>query len=434
MSISKRFFKEADLILYLAFLWQLPFSWRIVLTDNLGFNPGVFNEYMDVSLYVGEVILISALLIYIINYILLEKSIYTLKIHTGIKMFHMEHILVFLLLTFFIINSALSINPTLSLSFIFHGSIWIIFIYLSYVNFVSRGTFFLKMVFQVIIGSIMIQFLITTYQVFFHRSLGVYFLNESVISLNTVNTAKSEFSNFILLRGYGTFPHPNILSAYAITTYLFFLKYCEMFHVEQIKRTLFNVLVISLVVLSQAKIGILLFFFIILFTKSKKLFHVEQFLFILMIAATLSVTWLYSSDLSKSYETRIDQLNYQSEFNKYTFIGTGIGTYRYSYDSIESSREWWVLEPVHNVPYIVYREIGIIGLILIILIIYKFIYVPRGTYINSFLVLAALIIYLNTDHYLWDIQQGNFILITLVFLILNKLDALKYKLHNTILN
>jgi O-antigen ligase len=80
----------------------------------------------------------------------------------------------------------------------------------------------------------------------------------------------------------------------------------------------------------------------------------------------------------------------------------------------------WQYQPVHNVFLLIWSELGIIGLVLFILFLWKVFRanntVPRlpadeagGTPVFKAILLGLTII-MFFDHYFWDIQQGQIIL------------------------
>jgi hypothetical protein len=92
--------------------------------------------------------------------------------------------------------------------------------------------------------------------------------------------------------------------------------------------------------------------------------------------------------------------------------------------------EDWQYQPVHNVFLLIWSELGLIGLILFIWIIWKILHpkpiVPRGTIGETEVdqssnhwngtalifrsILLGFIFIMLFDHYLWDIQQGQLML------------------------
>lgn len=432
MTLLKRFFRESDLILYLAFIWQIPFSWRYILVENRGNIDGPFNEYMDVSVYVGEIFILVAILIYILKNENIIKSIY--KKYTASK-FHVEQLIFLVSIIFIGLNAALSVDPILSLTFIGHAIPSLAFIFLTYTYVVSRGTLFLLDLFKVLIISLAIQFIITLCQIIHQSSIGLYFLNESKIQLQAINVAKSEIFNSKTIRGYGTFLHPNILAGYCLAIYSYFLFVRNLFHVKQ--SFIFRVtpvIIFATILLSQSKVGILTFFTILFLSCSSKLFHVKQKLvfFILILILSIVIAFIYRNDIQKSVETRLNQFQQQSnkDFDINIITGSGLGTYRYSYEGISITHEWWLLEPVHNVPYIVYRESGLVGLMILLVLIAHFVKkVSRETLLRVLIPLFAVFVLLNTDHYLWDIQQGTSIFLLLLISIIISIDKINKKLY-----
>src|SRR3989344_4540909 len=95
---------------FVLFLLSLPFSIRKVFAVFTA--DGTFNEYLDVSLYLSDVLLCITLILYI-----LENKSYILSISYWRKMFHVEHLLLPIFIpAFFIFWSGLSIFWSESLS------------------------------------------------------------------------------------------------------------------------------------------------------------------------------------------------------------------------------------------------------------------------------------------------------------------------------
>lgn len=411
---SYRSISDLGYILYLVFLWQIPYSWRLIIIPSLG-KQGVFNEYMDVSIYLGEVFLICALLINILQHLYLHKStiLYFKKIKFHVKLIY------FLVFVYLFINIFHSTNLLLSLTSIFHLINIAIFIFITYQYYVTRETFFIKDVFKILSFSIFIQFIISILQLFYGSSVGVYFLNESHISLITNNVAKSNIFDHTIIRSYGTFSHPNVLAGYSFFCILFFLKYSVKFHVKlhRMKALLFTILCIFL---SQSKILIFLLIFSYgIFFYKKSMFHMKQKTFLignLMLFVLILLNFgLFFSDISKSFYTRFDQFKYQINYNKISFFGSGIGTYRINYDQLVIP--FWFLEPIHNVLIIYFYEMGIIGSLLLLLTTYW--YVSRGTKHFcriDFLITIFILFMLIFDHYAWDIFQGQYLIASSILL------------------
>lgn len=411
MTAIKRLFQEGDAILYLAFLWQLPFSWRWILVSNRGIDADRFNEYMDISVYVGEVLIILAFLMFIYNNKYTIKSILFNNIRLN-ELFHVKQIVILLLVLYLGLNIIKSIDPILSLVSTGHLLLALLFIFLTKILLVSRGTIFLKDIAKVLFFGLILQTFVSGYQFINMQSIGLYWLNESHLSVEFVNVAKAEIFDYKFLRAYGTFPHPNILAAYSLFIWSIFLIYKKLFHVEPLSTTIITSMAFTLILLSGAKTAMFLFGLFYLVSKLKNLFHVKRILMVMASILILVLLTVYSSDIKKSFSTRLEQFRYQSQISQSTLIGSGLGTYRLSYERESSPVEWWLLEPVHNSLYILYREVGILPIAMLsFYILFLLIYVSRGTSTESMLLVVFIFVYLNTDHFFWDINQGIYLML-----------------------
>jgi hypothetical protein len=391
---------------------------------------------MDISLYLGDVLIGFALLLHILEYKIREMSIIGGPKRTLSQLFHVEHretfILVATLLIF--INVLMSIDPLLSLVSALRVSLLAVFVYLFIYIYVSRGTKLLQNALYILFFSLLLQLLISFIQVISASSVGLSYLSESRLSLDIVNVAKSNIFSNTYLRGYGTFLHPNILSAYALLVAVFslYLSRSNLFHVKHSFQLLILFISAATVSASQSKIALILIVLMITYKLNDilRLFHVEHTskrMIIVFIFCILLLP-LLNADARQSLQTRFSQLILQSEATpKEVLIGSGLGTYRLSYD--KPSDEWWKYEPVHFVPIIAFKELGIVlslGVIMYILRLTT--HVPRGTILRLSPLIVFIIYILFTDHYSWDIYQGSSVLV--VALVLLYIDKYRIILHN----
>lgn len=380
---------------------------------------------MDVSIYIGEVFIICALLLHILEYIIFKKSIDNDKKQNKQQfLFHMEHWYYYFIAAIIFINVIFSIDPVLSLISIFHIASFSVFVYIFIKIYVSRGTKFLENIPLIVFISLILQCTIILFQVIDGTSVGLYFLNESKLALYMENVAKIHIFSNIYLRGYGTFLHPNILAAYAISFMLFidYLRVSKLLHVEQFYGIAFFIAGIT-ILLSGSKTGITLFIMLVLWLANKKfeMFHVEQMIKIISFTGIILFIGFISisNDAKQSFQTRINQFYVQNKDStvKEFLFGSGIGTYRLSYD--EPSREWWNYEPIHFVPFILLKELGVfISVIIALFILHIKTYVPHGTKSVIFPIVVFVGMILFVDHFAWDIYQGTAVLIIPISLML----------------
>ncbi|QQR78489.1 MAG: hypothetical protein IPJ68_05440 [Candidatus Moraniibacteriota bacterium] len=430
--------KDIEQVLVYAYIGQIPFSWRIILDPSRSGFHAAFSEYMDISIYIGEIILAIALLIHIINKKREEKSIVTSIINQVKNEFHVErNILWILLLIFLTMNIFASIDVRLSISSALHFSLIFGAIVLIQNQFVSRGTKFIIDLVYIFSFSTLFQLFISGYQVIHGSSIGVKALNESILSLGALNVAKAHIFGHLVLRGYGTFPHPNVFAVYAMFVLIFiylFRRY--LFHVKHLFLYPIVLFTTMSILLTQSKLMIIFLMLMILFMYKKKLismFHVKHVIVTtVLLASIVAFTLLSYIDISVSTKTRLSQAISQVGNYAPTLFGSGIGTYRLSYDNMPL--EWWNYEPIHFVPFIVLSELGILPTILLLMILRKYFRkVPRETWNNIQIPTIFLILILSIDHYAWDIYQGSFIAAMLAWSIYT-IDKCNIVSHNVALN
>lgn len=273
---------------FILFLFSLPFSIRNVLTV---LSPdGVFNEYLDVSIYLSDLLLLTTVLVFI-----LENKSVILSIAYWRKMFHVEQLLLPIFIPgLLILWSGLSIfwseSTTMAVAAFFHLFLgYLLYLYILLCNVprgtndqklqqcstwnnpaientemfhvehsaadiqnVPRGTFLtsvlgcfgkcstwniVQAVSAVIIISAVFQSIVAILQFISQKSIGLTLLKESILSVSDPGVAKIVLNGDALIRAYGLFPHPNILGGFLAVSLLVTMAYPiifrkGMFHVE----------------------------------------------------------------------------------------------------------------------------------------------------------------------------------------------------------
>lgn len=419
IQLAPQYIKE---VLIYAYLWQIPFSWRFIIVPNRASDIGVFNEYMDISLYLGELILVFALIIHIIQYKteLMSRFRDYIQNKEGVIVFHVEHNLAYLFIAgLLLLNVQHSIDLIISVVALFHLLVLALLVYLLHSVYVSRGTSLVYDLLLIFSVSLVSQLCLAIYQVYTSSSVGLRFLNESFLALDMINVAKANYFGSTFLRAYGTFSHPNVLSAFCMFVIVFIYRFRSyLFHVERPIALISLITAITTVLLSQSKLATFSLLVIAYLYMSSNIprFHVKHLIILagaIIIAGTLYI--YMSGDALVSLNDRVDQMSNQYEYSKFSLLGSGIGTYRLVYDTMIT--DWWKYEPIHFAPYIVISEIGILLSVLITIYLARaFMIVPRETIAeNCFIVLFILYI-LFTDHYAWDIYQGQYIFIMSLWL------------------
>jgi O-antigen ligase len=102
-------------------------------------------------------------------------------------------------------------------------------------------------------------------------------------------------------------------------------------------------------------------------------------------------------------------------------LGAGIGNYGLGvYEDIDDSQEAYFYQPVHNTFLLIWAELGVIGLILVIvlmLMIVNFVYLglkKKQDISTVFIFMFPLVILALFDHYLWSLYSGLMILVAYI--------------------
>jgi O-antigen ligase len=393
------------------------------------------------------------------------------------------------------------------------------------IKIVPRGTI-LKYSFQIIIGSAIIQSVIGIWQFISQTSLGLFWLKEGFIRPDILGVAKIIVHGEKIIRSYGLFPHPNVFGGFLLFSLMLTYLYQKMFHVEQLDNNsstkcstwnnntcetynpiknvprgtfflnidwsfkfIFTIQLIALLLTfsKSAIIGLVVsctYIFINKYvprgTKFRDISKIvprgtilsKKPLLILLILATSLI--LFKPDMHSFFLKSLDERTIYLNVSRGTIlanpiIGLGMGQFvinMQTYSNLKLSP--WELQPVHNVFLLIWSELGIIGLIIFMLFLWKLfrsclysrqakesnthsevkcstwnnntceIYnpikiVPRGTITNNFQpsqvikgLLLGLFFIMLFDHYPWDIQQGQLILwIAFAFLCLNRGENLR---------
>lgn len=232
------------------------------------------------------------------------------------------------------------------------------------------------------------------------------------------------------LRGYGSFPHPNILGGFLNITFicaLYIFDQSELLwkKLKSKKIQLYQisilgalVAIVSGIILSFSRSAWLNSFLILLgvgifsFTKNK-LMNVKTFVITVVFISLVGIMWM--SVYTEPFVTRmtgngyLETMSVTQRFNsltdawqmfkKHPILGTGFGSYTYALHQTFPERSIWQLQPPHNVYMLIAVELGFVGLIFFVITLLFLLY---KTWKNrlSFVLLFSLLI-LGMFDYWW---------------------------------
>ena len=233
--------------------------------------------------------------------------------------------------------------------------------------------------------TMLFQSLILVTQFTIQKSLGLSIIGESPLSSLFYGVAKIVTETGTYIRGYGTFPHPNILGAFlAISSIinLYLLTKNKQYLVRYLLIFMYFINIISLLMsFSRASflvVSLGTLFFLIMQSFGKSFIKILRWFWFVPIAFIISTSLLYPL---LQHRTQLDDraIIERSLYNhagisiiqNYPILGTGAGTNMFHMkQELENRIEAWDIQPIHNYPLLIISELGILGLVILIFSLY----------------------------------------------------------------
>jgi hypothetical protein len=358
-----------------------------------------------------------------------------------------------------IINTKLPLAITLVLILIFLNSLlsgrfqgalysWFKLTEISFVGyytakFIHEKSIFGKAITMLGIG-VVFQSILALYQFLKQGSVGgvLYFLGERSFNSSTPGIANVSLNGELVLRPYGTLPHPNVLAGYLLIGMILvlfslisakikkvirsknkefkFWKYylSSVFHnasfVIKVAALIFGTIAL---LISMSRIAILLWILVVVYNllinfKSRlpsiALVIVSALLLISPLGTRFTTT--SASDEAITQRSILTEASFKM-LKSNTLVGIGLGNFIPSLAEIQKPLTTGTyLQPVHNIFLLVMVETGLIGLGIFIWLLWKTFLATNGKWqmANGILFcLLAITISGMFDHYWLTLQQGQ---------------------------
>jgi hypothetical protein len=252
-----------------------------------------------------------------------------------------------------------------------------------------------------------------------------YLLGERSFSIYTPGIAIIRYVGKTFLRVYSTFPHPNAFAGYLGVSliYLFFNK-----TLINKRFWLIGFVVISLAFVltssTSAFIG-LAFGVVALWIYYKHhidnkvhIFSIVSIFILSFYLAVFSKTLVdYDIGISQSSIERLQLASVSGKiFAHNWFLGSGVNTFIIKeVEFSDLQKNVWLLQPVHNTVLLIMSECGIVGLIILYFVFYKYLnkHQKKGNEWKIMVIVFILITGLF-DHYWFTIQQ-NLLLFSAIY-------------------
>lgn len=410
--------KSFEKALFLLFIFSIPIQLGKHFWPNFSFVNGIRVDYLSPTLYASDIFIIA---LFLVSFLRLKKQLFSFFFSPLYLMF----IAVFIAGLFFAKSPyALGFGILKFIEFSFLGF---------YIAQSVKKDIKIPLLFVLILCSL-VEVIILLFQFFSQQSIGglFYFLGERTFGSSTIGIATFRLADSLLLRPYGTFPHPNVLAFY-----LFFVFTLLLF-AWKVKEKVF--IVLKTVVLSFIFLGIIFTFSRVmllllfgaicvwLFSLSQK-HAIKRKLSLFLITLLVCLIFIFSfqrfdAGLIKDSLSRLDlAIISVLIFLKNPLLGVGLNNFYYHEILYQKTITPTLLQPVHNIYLLWLVQTGILGLIPASLflkktmkaVILKFRNKKQDASFNQaiiILLISSAVIGLF-DHYLITLQQGQ-ILVTLL--------------------
>lgn len=417
-------------IFSLLFLVSLFFPIRYVFPTQSAFKTGAYSDFTSISLYLSDIFLFTT---WFFCFLPRGGSEFKLSIKSiGLRIF-----IFWLILELFLhFRSFSSLNW------------WFLAKYLELI--VAYGTIchlfkktpikrpFIKLF--VFLGSL--ESLLAVWQFVYQKSfgLGLNKLGEQILSPNIHGVAKIVSGGTTFIRGYGTFPHPNLLSAFLVTS--IFLSLYLLLNAQSFKSKILYSLAIFIncigltITFSRAGflalgVGLAIFFGFLFWAadkgiKKRILSALGIIIFSLVVCFGVYRPYLAAratvadgAALERIFYARIGL----KIIKQYPAFGVGIGESVLHMQQYAPFKLWpWQIQPIHNYFLLAAAELGIPGALILLWIflqhlwlIIKKIKSQNGFELTTYYlllttILASFLLLMQFDHYFYTLQQTQMLL------------------------
>jgi len=406
----------------------LPLQIKINVFE-VPWGRGFANPYTTIWISLSEIFLFASATLFFLKH-LLEKT----KIQTGDNGFF-----ILLLGGLTISTISLLLSPLQDPSFhflLFIKLLSLLILYLLVVNKVLRA----HTILEIFILTMGFQAILAILQVILQSSIGLQFLGEPFLSEQVPHIARFSLGGMKIIRGYGTFSHPNVLGGFLVVSLLASLLFSPQLKSERSLLLAIQFLGLLASFSRSAMLALTVALAIITFwylkeIRKNKIIPIALGVLIFGELAFISISRGFNLLQDNAFLERIKGFGQSwAIFQEYP-LGVGFNHFTLFLDPISKTPlSPWDYQPVHNILMIGLSEAGIIGLIGMIIAVF---YVFHKTHKNrknfltpnrNFKKRILLVIFVSLlfiglfDHYLITLDQGRFLLI-LIFAIASRFSA-----------
>ncbi len=380
------------------FLFTFPLSIRWVFYEGASYRFGNFNPWVTTFIYLPEILLGVVFILWIVNRFKIKDL--------GLEF---KSRLLWLLFFLFAINAFII---TLLWGNAFLGAMFVLRIFETLVVFwlIRDEILSVKQMVTILLFGAFAQILWGYGQWHFNHSLGLTWLGESVVGPNVYGVAKLDLADGVKqIRAYGSFLHPNIFAAYLLTVFFISLRYLKygykLFWLALFTWGIYLTHSRAAMLVGLAGLGL---YFLFAFFKS----HVfrKAIALVIVVLLVLGNFWFFKNShvintRDLSFQERLDQNVISRNMWSEQPFGVGVSNFTLEMERFNADKLLpWEFQPVHNTYFLILNEVGIQGLILILLFLLALF--DRYWHAGRAIPVIALILLAPFDHFLWDSWVG----------------------------
>ncbi len=419
-------------ILFFLLIVSLFFPIRHVFFTNSAFQTGAYSDFTSFSLYLSDILLFLLFLSIIVprgkEFLLAFKS----------QMSIIFFIIWLILAIIWHFRTFSSLNWYFLLKYaeliVSYGTIAI------FLKDLSIKKAFLWLFVSLGAG----QALLALWQFIFQKSIGIKILGENLLNPEILGVAKIVSGGTKLIRGYGTFPHPNLLSAFLVTAIMFSLYLMLNAKKRGEKLLLSTLLFLNIIGLTVTfsrsaylalGIGSSLYFGYLLAKTAENITKKKIAAILMIFSSAVIISFLLFRPYILTRTTITDQASIErSTYNKiglkiikdHPLFGTGIGESVLHMEQYSKTKlEPWQKQPIHNYFLLAAAELGIPGALILLWIFLSSLksLIPaspagrlnlKSNFTTYYLLLATVLlsffILMQFDHYFYTLEQTQMLL------------------------
>ncbi|MBI4136631.1 O-antigen ligase family protein [Candidatus Roizmanbacteria bacterium] len=404
--------------LFYLLLILIPTQLGYHVWPDFAFVNGIRVDYLAPTVYLTDLIILGIATTWLAQKIRNSNT----EIRNKLEISNSKYKILILGLLFFILNILFSFIPQLALLKLFT------LVKLAFLTFYIVKT---RPDFKISVGCLLVaacwSSAIAWIQIINQSSIGglMWFLGERTFSVGTPGIATAIIHDKLILRPYGTFPHPNVLAGFLVVLFPLVLNTLSSVS-KKITVPLSVFLLLTLVITFSRSAwivaGILLIVMLmsnqhyVKIHKSPSGIGMALTILIIGLLPILSERFLNLSSVDMQSITRRMDLNYAAMemVTDYPLFGVGLNNFLVTLPHYLKINSYQDIQPAHNIYLLLVAEWGIVGFALIMFLIYKFFTRIHSIQYEILLPISALLFLGLFDHYPYTIHQMQLLFAVLI--------------------